>query len=132
VGRVRILLAEDHEAMRRALRTILSARPDLEICGEAADGLEVLAKTRELKPDVVLLDISMPHVNGLDACRQIHQELPQAAILILSEHEAAHGSAVAREAGAHAFVAKSGLPQALFSTLEAIIRERPTTDSVPA
>ena len=79
---MRILIADDHELVRRGLRSILVARAEWEVCAEAADGREAIEKAKELKPDVVLLDITMPHVNGLDAARIIRRDVPHAKVII--------------------------------------------------
>src|SRR5207245_10164565 len=80
----RILVADDHEVVRRGLCALLQAQPDWEICGEANDGREALEKTQKLKPDVVILDIGMPTLNGLEATRQIPRLNPQPKVLILT------------------------------------------------
>src|SRR6516225_6508446 len=85
--RVKLLLADDHEIVREGLRSLLGARRDFEIVGEAADGREAVALVEELKPDIVILDISMPLLNGLEATRQILKMRPQTKVLILTMHE---------------------------------------------
>src|SRR5258708_8353358 len=87
---LRILIADDHEVARRGIRSFLEAHPGWEICGEAKDGREAVECANEMKPDVVLLDIGMPGLNGLDAARQIHASLPETRILILTIHDTQH------------------------------------------
>ena len=82
----RILVADDHEVVRRGLCAILGSYPGWEICGEAADGREAVEKTDQLKPDIVILDIGMPRLNGLDATRQILHNNPQQQVLIFDHH----------------------------------------------
>src|SRR5437879_8892458 len=79
----RIFIADDHEVVRKGLMSLLQAQPDWEVCGEAADGREAVDKAQQLKPDVVILDIGMPSLNGLEATRQILKSNPQAKVLIL-------------------------------------------------
>jgi DNA-binding NarL/FixJ family response regulator len=96
--RARILIVDDHEIFRKGLRTLWESRPDLEICGEATNGLEAVDKTKELRPDVVLMDISMPQIDGLQATRLIRSEAIQAQVLILSQHDSPHMLAAALKA----------------------------------
>lgn len=81
---VRILIADDHTLVRSGLKLILSAQADFELVGEAADGEETVARARELRPDVLLLDIGMPGMNGVEAARAIRQELPDVRIIVLT------------------------------------------------
>src|SRR5260370_19006070 len=86
---LRILIADDHEVARRGIRSFLETHPGWEICGEAKDGREAVECANKLKPDLVLLDIGMPSLNGHDAARQIHATSPQTRILILTIHDTA-------------------------------------------
>lgn len=85
--KIRVLLADDHTLFREGMTNILNARPDFKVVGEAEDGLEVLVKARELEPDLVLMDVSMPGCGGLKATQQIKQELPDVTIVMLTVHE---------------------------------------------
>ena len=123
--RARISIVDDHEIFRKGLRTLLESRPDLEICGEAINGLEAVDKGRELRPDVVLMDISMPQVDGLQATRLIRSEAIQAQVLILSQHDSPHMLAAALKAGANAYVTKAQVSQCLLAALESVIQGRP-------
>ena len=127
----RVLIADDHELVRRGLRSLLESRPGWEICGEAKDGMEAVEMTKALVPDLILLDITMPRLNGLDAARRIRKEVPQTQILILSQHDIEEMSASALEAGARAYVSKSDVAITLFSSMEAILRVRRTTEGPP-
>ncbi len=118
----RVLIADDHELVRRGLRSLLESRPGWEICGEAKDGMEAVEMTKALVPDLILLDITMPRLNGLDAARRIRKEVPQTQILILSQHDIEEMSASALEAGARAYVSKSDVAITLFSSMEAILQ----------
>jgi CheY-like chemotaxis protein len=81
--RVRILIADDHDALRGAVRNLFESRPEFEVCGEAKDGAQAVKKSVELRPDVVLLNVSMPIMNGFDAVRQIRVASPRSRIVIL-------------------------------------------------
>lgn len=85
--KIRLLLADDHAVLRSGLRLLLSEQPDMEVVGEAADGEEVIQKTRELQPDIVLLDITMPGVSGLEAMDRIKKENPEVKIVVLTMHD---------------------------------------------
>jgi PAS domain S-box-containing protein len=118
---VRILIADDHELVRQGLRALLACRPSWEICGEAADGREAIEKAAQLKPDIVLLDVSMPRLNGLEAARIIRQESPGCEILIVSQHTPAEMLPSALRVGARGFVSKSELACNLLTTIESIV-----------
>jgi DNA-binding NarL/FixJ family response regulator len=83
---IRVLLADDHALFREGLASIIQAQPDMEIVGEAGDGLEALVKAKELAPDLILMDITMPGGSGLEATRQIKQALPDVVIVVLTVH----------------------------------------------
>ena len=85
--KARILLADDHEIVRRGLRNLIEDRPEWTICCEAADGREAVAEAVQAKPDIVVMDIAMPRMNGLEAARRIVEQLPRAEGLILTMHE---------------------------------------------
>lgn len=120
---MRILIADDHELVRRGLRSLLATRSGWNVCGEAKDGLEAVVKARELRPDVVLLDITMPELNGLDAARLIRKDDPAMEIVILSQHDPKEMTPRALEAGARGYVSKSEVASGLLVALEAIERE---------
>jgi DNA-binding NarL/FixJ family response regulator len=103
---LRILIVDDHEALRTGVRTVLEAH-GLDICGEAANGLEALQKAIQLQPDLVILDITMPVLDGFSAAREISKRLPRTGILLLSMHESASMVNVAKSSGARGYVAKS-------------------------
>lgn len=123
-GPVRILIADDHEIVRQGIRSLFDTQTDWEICGEAVDGLDAIEKSKHLKPDVILLDVSMPHLNGLDAARVIRKEVPQSKILMVSQHDAVYMSQRALEVGARGYVAKSELSRRLLAAVESVIHDR--------
>lgn len=122
---LRILIADDHDIVRRGLRSLLTTRAEWNVCGEAADGKEAVDKARQLKPDVVVLDVSMPNLNGLDAARRIRREVPESEILILSQHESREMVNEAVRAGALGYVVKSDISRDLLSAIEAVSQHRP-------
>jgi DNA-binding NarL/FixJ family response regulator len=103
----RILLVDDHSSFRHMLRTFLELNPNWEVCGEAADGCEAVKKTTELHPDIVLMDLDMPRLNGLEATRRIHKLSPSVRILILTLHENSVLPQIAQDSGAQGYVLKS-------------------------
>ncbi len=119
---VRILIVDDHELVRRGLRFILSSRSDWQVCGEAIDGVDAVEKAKSLRPDVVLMDISMPRMSGLDATRIIRQELIDSKIILVSQNDPKVVKRQIAEVGASGFVAKGDLSDSLLATLEDVIR----------
>src|SRR5579864_1218512 len=107
--KLRILLADDHELVRHGIRGLLRARRGWRVVGEAANGQEAVKKTNRLKPDVAILDVSMPHLDGLQATRQIRDASPNTEVLVLTMHESAQMVRRILEAGARGYVLKSDL-----------------------
>lgn len=103
---VRVLLADDHVLLRHALATLLDARPDVTVVGEASDGREVIEATANCNPDVVLMDVAMPGLNGIEATRQIRARFPSTRVLILSAYGDAMAVGQAVAAGASGFIIK--------------------------
>ncbi len=120
----RIFVADDHEVVRRGLCALLQAQPDWEVCGEAADGREALEKVQRLKPDVVILDIGMPSLNGLEATRQILKINPQTRILVLTLHDSDQVVREVLNAGARGFLLKSDAARDLVAAVEALRRDK--------
>jgi DNA-binding NarL/FixJ family response regulator len=114
---IRVLLVDDQAVVRRALRTRLHLEPDLEVIGEAATGREALAQAPALLPDVVLMDLAMPEMDGLAATAALRRMLPQSAVVILSIYDDAETRERAAAAGAVAFVEKRGATDALLPTI---------------
>jgi DNA-binding NarL/FixJ family response regulator len=119
----RILIADDHEVVRLGVRTLLEGQQGWLVCGEATTGREAVAKAVELRPDVVVLDISMPDLNGLEATRQVRRVVP-AKILILSVHESDYVAAEVRNAGANGYVLKRSAGLTLVEAVAALLDDR--------
>jgi DNA-binding NarL/FixJ family response regulator len=107
-AKIRVLLADDHAVMREGLARLLGEHRDIEIVGQATHGLEAVQLTSKLQPDVILMDVSMPHMNGIEATRAIHQEFAQIRIIGLSMFEEPEQAQAMREAGAMVYLTKSG------------------------
>lgn len=129
--KLRILVADDHEVVRAGVRSLLESQPDCEVCGEAVTGRQAVALAQRLKPDVVVLDITMPELNGLEATRQIVKTVPDAQVLILSIHESEQLVREIVDAGAHGYVLKSDAGRELAAAVRALRqRERFFTSRV--
>ncbi len=121
---LRILIADDHEVARKGIRSLLESHPGWEICGEAKDGREAVELATQQKPDVLLLDIGMPNLNGLDAARQILTITPDARILILTIHDSEQVVREVLAAGARGFLLKSDAGRDLVAAVEALQNRR--------
>lgn len=121
---LRILIADDHEVARRGIRSLLEGRPGWEVCGEAKDGREAVEYATALNPDVLLLDIGMPNLNGLDAARQILAIRPESRILILTIHDSEQVVREVLAAGARGFLLKSDAGRDLIAAVEALQHRR--------
>jgi len=119
---VRILVVDDHEVVRQGIRTILLSRPDWEICGEAVNGQEAIKLAEELRPDAIIMDITMPVMSGLEAARQITRNQNSAPILIFTMHESRSLADSVRETGARGFVFKSRAAQDLIHALDVLLQ----------
>jgi len=121
----RILIADDHEIVRRGLRTLLQGQDGWEVCGEAVDGYEAVTKAAELKPDLAIVDLKMPKLNGLDATRKILEMEPRTAVLVLTIDESEHAFRESLKAGARGFLHKSEAARNLKAAVEALQRGQP-------
>jgi len=115
--RIRVLLVDDHELFRRGVKSLLTAEPDIEVVGEAHNGREALAKAQELMPDLVLMDISMPEINGLEATRRVKQAMPYVKILILTVSDLEQNLFEAIKAGAQGYLLKNVDPDHLLDAV---------------
>jgi len=120
--RVRILIADDYPAIRKSVRYTLEEYPRFEVCGEAEDGAEAIEKAHRLKPDVVILNVSMPVLNGFEAAREIKASLPETAIVILSSHADQRFIEEAKKIGVRAYVAKTEAGKTLVKAIEAALK----------
>jgi len=121
---LRILVADDHEIVRRGLCAIVASHAGWEVCGEAVDGREAVEKTKQLSPDVVILDIGMPSVNGLNATRQILRHNPEQRVLILTVTDAEQVIEEVLKAGARGFVLKTDAAHDLVTAVDALHQDR--------
>jgi DNA-binding NarL/FixJ family response regulator len=121
---VRLLLADDHEIVRKGLRALLEAEPGWEVVAEAVDGRDAIEKTKQMKPDVAILDIGMPSLNGLEAARQIVTSGLQTKVLILTVHDADPVIKQVLEAGARGYLLKSDAARDLVTAVDALRRNK--------
>jgi two-component system response regulator NreC len=120
MNKIRVLLADDHLILREGIRLLLGKVPDIEVVGEASEGGEAVAKAEQLVPDVVLMDITMPGLNGLEATRQIKQKTPQVKVLILTMHDTSQYLSQMLQAGASGYVVKTTTTHDLISAIKAV------------
>lgn len=121
----RILIVDDHQAVRDGLRSLLGSRPQWEVCGEATDGVEALEKAKKLRPDLVLMDVSMPRMDGMAAARLIRTELPGTRVVLVSQNDIAALKNHVKDAGADAFVTKNTLADDLLPTIDKLLLDQP-------
>jgi len=119
---IRLILVDDHEVVRSGLRMLLGAEADVEIVGEAGTAAEALATTTQVRPDVILMDIGLPDMSGIDAARQIKQRFPEVAIVALTIHEDEQYFFKMLEAGASGYVPKRAAPGELLTAIRAASR----------
>ncbi len=122
---VRILLADDHEIVRRGLRAVLEGEADWQVMDEAANGVEAVEMAERYKPDVVLMDISMPELNGLEAARRIRRSDPSVEVLFLTMHESEQMIQEGMDAGARGFLLKSDAGHELVPAVRSVSRHKP-------
>jgi DNA-binding NarL/FixJ family response regulator len=115
-----ILLAEDHVILREGIRAILTTDPDLEVVGEAGDGMQAVAMTRQLQPDLVLMDLSMPLLNGTEATRQIKQRFPQIHVIVMTVHKTDEHVRASLHAGADAYLLKEESHRELLTAIASV------------
>lgn len=119
---IRVVVADDHPVIRRMVRSVLEQHPHFEVCGEAENGAEAIEEVKRVKPDVVVLNVTMPLINGFQAAREIKTHVPETAIVILSSHADKHFIAEARKIGVRAYVPKSKIGEALIKALQAAVK----------
>ena len=118
--KLRILIADDHGLVRRGVRTLLQARHGWRVVGEAANGREAVEKAIELKPDLAVVDITMPELDGIEVTRQIRETVPSTKVLVLTMQESDHMVRRALDAGAHGYLLKSDLTDTLTKAVKAV------------
>lgn len=124
MGDLRILIADDHDVVRRGLTSLLSSRPGWVVCAEATNGREAIALAEQHQPDIVIMDIRMPGLNGLEATRQIRKRLPNTQVMILSAHYTDQLAREVLDSGARAYILKSDASPDLLSAIEALSNQR--------
>jgi DNA-binding NarL/FixJ family response regulator len=122
---VRILVADDHQVVRTGLRALLESKSGWQVCAEAGNGREAVEKAGQLKPDVAVLDIAMPLLNGVEATRQIRKASPQTEILILTMHDSELLIQEVMEAGAHGYILKDDADRNLIAAVDALRQHKP-------
>jgi DNA-binding NarL/FixJ family response regulator len=122
---VRILVADDHSIVRRGVRALLETHRGWRVCGEAATGAEAVKQAKKLRPDVAVVDITMPDLNGFEATRQIRAAAPQTEVLVLTVHESEQALREVLDAGALGYVSKSDLDLNLSAAIESLLRHKP-------
>ena len=121
---LRILVADDHAVVRRGVRALLEGQMDRQVCGEASTGPEAVEQTRLLDPDIVVLDLSMPELNGLDATRRILRESPRTQVLVLTMHHSEELAHQVLQAGARGYVLKSDADRELVAAVDSLQQRR--------
>jgi DNA-binding NarL/FixJ family response regulator len=119
---LKVLIADDHEAVRRGVCAILSSRKDVEICWEAENGKDAVDQALANKPDLIILDITMPVFSGFEAAREIRKKMPKVSILILSMHESNQLIAEAKKIGVQGYVTKTQVGSTLLLAVDALLR----------
>jgi len=126
---LRILVADDHHVVRTGLRALLESKTGWQVCAEASNGREAVEKARELQPDVAVLDIGMPLLNGVEATRQIHKLSPETEVLILTMHDSELLVKEVLEAGARGYILKDDADRNLIAAVDALRRHKPYLSS---
>ena len=131
---LRILVVDDHDVVRQGVRLILRRNPDWEICGEAENGIEAVEKARQLNPDLIILDVSMPGKDGLEVATELHAGGFASKVLVLTMHESKELAAAVKRVGAKGYVIKSHAARDLMKAIEAIVEGGDffTLDPTPA
>ena len=117
----RILIADDHAMMRKGLRTAIEPHPGWEVCGEATTGLEAFEQTKLLQPDLVILDVSMPVLNGLEVAHRISLTMPNVKILLFTMHNSPQFAKDVSKSGAHGYVCKASGEELLTQAMETVL-----------
>jgi len=119
---IRTLIVDDHADFRQRVKEFLASEPEIEVVGEAADGQEAILKARELQPDLVLMDVRMPGINGISATRQLKEEMPEVKVIMLSLFDIDEYRKAALDSGASGYVVKKNLVQELIPAIRGALR----------
>lgn len=122
---LRILIADDHDIVRKGLRMLIEEHPEWEVCGEARSGREAVEKAAQLSPDVIIIDVSMPDLNGLEATRQIRKSCPKTEVLVITHHDSDEIAGEVLDTGARGYVLKSDSDKDLVHAVEALSHHKP-------
>ena len=122
---IRVLVVDDNGGFRQRIKEFLASEPDIEVVGEAADGEQAILKAKELQPDVVLMDVRMPGTNGLDATRELKDEMPEVKVIMLSRFDVEEYREAARARGASGYVVKQSLIEELLPAIRRVMSEEP-------
>ena len=122
---VRILIVDDHAVVRRGVRALLESQDGWEVCGEATTGRDAVEQSRRLRPDVVVMDLSLPELNGLDATRQILKDAPNSEVLVLTMHHSEELARSVLQAGARGYVLKSDADENLIRAVDSLRQRKP-------
>lgn len=125
MSEARLMIADDHAIVRRGLRSLLDTQPGWEVCAEASNGREAVDKAAQFKPDVAVIDIGMPQLNGLDATRQIVAKVARTEVLILTMHQSEEVAREVLRAGARGYVLKSDADVHLIAAIDALLNHKP-------
>jgi DNA-binding NarL/FixJ family response regulator len=117
----RILIVDDHLVIRQKIRGLLHSREGWSVCGEAEDGLQAVEQAKQLRPDLILMDVSMPNMNGVDATKIIRRDVSESLILIMSQNDPAIVRRQTEDANAHGFLVKSAMAHHLIKTIERML-----------
>jgi DNA-binding NarL/FixJ family response regulator len=123
---IKTLIADDHNAVRRLVRTVLLTREDIDVCAEASDGREAVAKALEAKPDLIILDLTMPVMGGFEAALELRELLPEVPILFYSVHCGKQLVEAAKQVGVRGFVSKTQIADTLLDAVDALVIKKST------
>lgn len=124
-NKVKVVIAEDHTILREGLKALLGSDPDLEICGEADNGKDAIKLVQRLNPDIILMDLSMPRIHGLEAIREIRKTNPTTKILVLTVHDDEEYISATLRSGASGYVLKNDSYNELLSSIKTVLRGKP-------
>ena len=129
---LRILVVDDHAVVRRGVRSLLESHEGWEVCGEATTGRDAVEQSRQLRPDVVVMDLSLPELNGLDATRQILKDAPETEVLVLTMHQSEELARDVLQAGARGYILKSDADENLIAAVDSLRQHKPFLTSTVA